>query len=438
VSETARIRVQNKLQRPDMRETRKTPRTRAIAPRAEVDVPSRFRKWASDIGRQLPAMVIASVLFALAAGRVRAESPAAAELVALGREIFNDTRLSVPAGTACASCHDPATAYSSQNGSQNGLPRGSRRGHFARRTAPSLLYLRYIPSFRYHQEGDEPQVQPFGGLFWDGRVDTVRDLGRQPLLNPDEMNNRDGRRVAEAIRSGSYGDAFERAFVGALDDPAATLAAVGRALEAFLTVNEMAPFSSKYDDFIRGRGSLTLEETNGLRLFKNPAKGGCAGCHTLNDGIRDPVASMFTDYGYDAVAIPGNRRAPRPRRPDLGLCERTDRIVPSDDPSRCLYFRTPSLRNVAARASYMHNGAFTSLREVVLFYATRASDPRRWYKSGVPFDSVPAKLRARVNVTSPPYNRKAGDPPALDSREIDAVVAFLRTLTDAPYRARNP
>ena len=83
----------------------------------------------------------------------------------------------------------------------------------------------------------------------------------------------------------------------------------------------------------------------------------------------------------------------------------------------------------------MHNGAFQSLRDVVAFYATRASDPKRWYRSGVPFDSVPPKYRGRVNVTSPPYNRRPGDPPALDDREIDAVVAFLRTLTDSRYRA---
>ena len=364
-----------------------------------------------------------------------AGGPAAADLIDLGRQIFADPSLSDPAGTSCASCHEPATAYASQNGSTNGLPRGSRRDHFARRTAPSLLYLRYVPSFRFHQEGDDPQVQPFGGLFWDGRVDTVRALGRQPLLNPDEMNNRDGRHIAAEIKKRPYAERFRRAFGPALDDPEATLAAVGRALEAFLTADEMAPFSSRYDDFIRGRTTLTPQEAEGLQLFKDPAKGGCAGCHLLNEAVRDPVASMFTDYGYEAVAIPRNVHAPRARKPDLGLCERTDEAVPSGDSAFCLYFRTPSLRNVAVRPSYMHNGAFRSLRDVVSFYATRASDPKRWYRSGVPFDSVPARYRARVNVTSPPYNRKAGDPPALDDREIDAIVAFLGTLTDARYRA---
>jgi len=398
----------------------------------------RFRISAPDIEHRWLVIggAVVSLLIVSTEARSRAETqpaPSAAALVELGRKIFTDKTLSDPPGTSCASCHDPATAYSSQNGSRRGVPRGSRANHFARRTSPSLLYLRYVPSFRYQQEGDDPQVQPFGGLFWDGRVDTVRDLGRQPLLNPDEMNNRDGRRIAAEIRNGDYAPAFARAFGPALDDPEATLVAVGRALEAFLTADDMAPFSSKYDDVLRERAIFTPQEKEGLRLFKDPAKGGCLGCHLFNDAVRDPVSSMFTDYGYDAVAVPRNDKVRPSGKPDLGLCERTDQAVPSNDAGSCLYFRTPSLRNVAVRASYMHNGGFTSLREVVVFYATRATDPKRWYKSGVAFDSVPAKYRGRINVTSPPYNRRVGEAPALDDREIDAIVAFLRTLTDARY-----
>jgi cytochrome c peroxidase len=399
---------------------------------------SRFRILAPDIEHRWLVIGAAVVSFLLASAEVPSQgetpaAPSAALLVELGRQIFSDPALSTPPGTSCASCHDPATAYSSQNGSRLGVPRGSRPNHFARRTSPSLLYLRYVPAFRYHQEGDDPQVQPFGGLFWDGRVDTVRDLGRQPLLNPDEMNNRDGSGIAAAIRKRGYAPAFTRAFGPALDDPEATLVGVGRALEAFLTVDDMAPFSSKYDQVLRGRAAFTPQEKEGLRLFKDSAKGGCLGCHVFNEAVRDPVSSMFTDYGYDAVAVPRNDRIRPTRKPDLGLCERTDPAVPSDDAGSCLYFRTPSLRNVAVRTSYMHNGAFSSLRQVVTFYATRATDPKRWYRSGVPFDSVPARYRGRTNVTSPPYNRRVGEAPALDGAEIDAIVAFLRTLTDAPY-----
>jgi cytochrome c peroxidase len=391
-------------------------------------------------GRALPiSQIFGVVLWSMMMGGVaRAEIPppiSGGDMVELGRAIFADPSLSNPPGTSCASCHDPATAFSSQNGSQTGLPRGSRPNHNARRTAPSLLYLKYVPAFRFHQAADDPREAPYGGLFWDGRVDTVRDLGRQPLLNPDEMNNRDGRRVAAQIGRGGYAAAFRRAFgPAALDDPDATLAAVGRALEAFLTADEMAPFSSRYDDFIRGRAALTPEEARGLRLFKDPAKGNCQSCHTFNEAVSDPIASMFTDYGYDAVGVPRNVRAPAPAKPDLGLCERRDRSVPSDDPMYCGYFRTPSLRNVAVRSSYMHNGSFTRLRDVVSFYASRGTDPRRWYKSGASFDSLPARYRGRVNVDSPPYNRKVGEAAALDDREIDAIVAFLATLTDARDR----
>jgi cytochrome c peroxidase len=83
----------------------------------------------------------------------------------------------------------------------------------------------------------------------------------------------------------------------------------------------------------------------------------------------------------------------------------------------------------------MHNGAFTNLRDVVAFYATRATDPGRWYKTGVKFEDVPATFRGQVNVASIPYNRREGDAPALNDHEIDAIVAFLRTLTDARYEA---
>ena len=360
-----------------------------------------------------------------------------AALTALGREIFFDRALSEPAGTSCASCHDPTRAFSGDNGSTIGLPRGSRPGHFARRTSPSLLYLRYVPSFRFFpgSSDDDRQTAPFGGFFWDGRADSIRELARQPLLNPDEMNNASGTTIAAKIARGPYATRFAR-LVGGRGDAEATLAGVGRALEAYLTSPEMAPFSSRYDAFVRGAGALTALERRGLALFRDPSKGGCAACHVLTTAIHDPTGSLFTDFGFDAVGAPRNRRAPARRAPDLGLCERTDTQAPTSDPSFCASFRTPSLRNVALRTSFMHNGAFTRLRDVVAFYATRATDPRRWYRSGVLYDDVPARYRRQINVTSPPYNRRPGDAPALDDGEIDAVVAFLGTLTDAAYEPR--
>ncbi len=82
----------------------------------------------------------------------------------------------------------------------------------------------------------------------------------------------------------------------------------------------------------------------------------------------------------------------------------------------------------------MHNGAFSSLRDVVSFYATRGTTPQRWYGRRQEFDDLPPKYRDNVNVDKAPYSRHPGETPPLDDGEIDAIVAFLGTLSDAPPR----
>jgi cytochrome c peroxidase len=367
------------------------------------------------------------------AGTVR---DASAEQVAvgrveLGRLIFFDRTLSEPHGTSCASCHDPSLAFSGDHGSGVGVPAGSRPGILARRSTPSLLYLAYVPRFRFFRGDDDRgrPPEPTGGFFWDGRADSIAALVRQPLLNPREMNNGDLAQIAEKLRHAPYAAAFERVFPGALDDPERAAQALGSALEAFLTTPAMAPFSSKYDDYIRGKATLTPQEELGLRLFADRKRGGCIRCHAFFESSPSPERSMFTDYGYDAVGAPRNQKL-HAHDDDAGLCERIDDANPTHDTHWCASFRTPSLRNVALRKGFMHNGAFTSLRDVVRFYATRATDPDRWYPSGVAFDDTPPAYRAHVSVGVAPYNGHKGDPPALDDSEVDAIVAFLETLTD--------
>ncbi len=357
---------------------------------------------------------------------------------ALGRRIFFDARLSNPPGTSCASCHDPANAFSGNHGSTRGVAQGSRPGHFSRRNTPSVLYLKYVPAFHYALEDDDDVVpSPFGGLAWDGRADSVAEFSRLPLFDPNEMNGGSASEVASKLRNGPYANDVEHEFPGALERPADAVAAVGAALQAFLTSGVMAPFTSKYDDSLRGIAKLTAQEARGLKLFKDRSKGACGSCHRLFDNSNRPESSLFTNYGYDAVAVPRNRTAPESRDPsryDLGLCERTNRDPPSSDKVYCAQFRTPSLRNVAVRERFMHNGAFSSLRDVVSFYSTRTTTPGRWYPPGAKYDDVPLKYRGNVNVTSLPYNRIEGSEPVLADDEIDAVVAFLQTLTDEAYR----
>jgi cytochrome c peroxidase len=297
--------------------------------------------------------------------------------------------------------------------------------------------MRYRPAFYYFEDDEALAPEPRGGFFWDGRVDNLVDLVRQPMFNPDEMNAKTPGLVATKIASGPYAKKFAAAF-GPSSDPQKVLHGVGVAIEAFLTSDEMTPARSRYDAYVRGQATLTEQERLGLEIFKDRRRGACAGCHRMAETSSNPAESMFTDYGYDAVALPRNRDLPANRDGkgfDLGLCERPPSKLPVTDPRFCASFRTPSLRNVAVRESFGHNGVYKSLREVVTFYALRASAPGRIYLTGETFDDVPAKYRKNVNVFSPIYNRREGAPPALDDAEIDAVVAFLKTLTDAPFVA---
>ncbi|HEY2510364.1 MAG TPA: cytochrome c peroxidase [Polyangiaceae bacterium] len=363
-----------------------------------------------------------------------AAAPAAPPLAALGKTIFFDPALSEPPGTSCASCHDPAHGYAGNHGSALGVARGSRPDRYAKRNTPSVLYLKFVRRFHYRWEEDAPLPDAVGGFFWDGRVDSLADLARQPLLNPDEMGNIDATQLASKIRTRPYAPDLARA-AASLDSAEGAVGALGKAVEAFLLSDEMAPFSSAYDDYVRGKGALTPLEARGLALFKDGARGACASCHRLDDSSGDPERSPFSDFGFEAVGAPRNKLLPvnrDPKRFDLGLCQQHEH--PHTDEARfCGSFRTPSLRNVATRAAFMHSGTFTRLRDVVAFYATRATDPRRWYGSPAP-DDLPAAYRENVNDRVAPYDRAPGGPPALDEAEIDALVAFLGALTDAPFR----
>jgi cytochrome c peroxidase len=409
-------------------------------PGADAGTGSEAVRRAEATASASPVVVAAAVEDARAAARGRRAAPPAEESAreALGRRMFFDPRLSNPPGTSCASCHDPARAFSGNNGATVGVARGSRTGHLSHRNTPSVLYVTYVPAFHFALEDDDDLVpSPFGGLGWGGRADSVAEFVRLPLFDPDEMNNRSDADVAAKLASAPYAGEIAREYPGALGTVAGAVGALAQALQAFLTGPAMAPFTSKYDDYLRHTATLTPLEMRGLERFKSPDKGACDACHLLEDSSNRPSRSMFTDYGYDGLAVPRNVAIPANRDPahhDLGLCERKDARVPSSDARFCAKFRTPSLRNVAVRERFMHNGQFTKLRDVVAFYATRSTSPAIWYPQGAKYDDVPARYRDNINVASLPYNRREGVEPAYADADVDAIVAFLETLTDAPYR----
>ncbi|MDP9109677.1 MAG: cytochrome-c peroxidase, partial [Pseudomonadota bacterium] len=125
---------------------------------------------------------------------------------------------------------------------------------------------------------------------------------------------------------------------------------------------------------------------------------------------------------------------------DLGLCgpDRTDLAAGA---TLCGKFKVPTLRNVATRRVFFHNGRFNNLRDVIGFYVRRDTNPGQWYGRNTDgsinkFDDLPEQYKRNVNVTEGPYNRQPGMTPALNAQEIDDVIAFLGTLTDG-YRS-NP
>jgi cytochrome c peroxidase len=249
--------------------------------------------------------------------------------------------------------------------------------------------------------------------------------------------------LAAKVQRGPAAGELARLFGAAIFDAAAkTLDAVGAALSAYQEdAATFYPYSSKYDAYLAGRTQLSPQEARGLALFNDPGKGNCASCH-VSQRSNDGTPPQFTDYGLIALGLPHNPAIPANADPsyfDLGACGplRQDFAGRAD---MCGLFRTPSLRNVALRPSFFHNGLVHDLRKAVEFYVERDIDPGKWYPRDAQgrvqkFDDLPARYRGNIN-RDPPFGGKPGDKPALTPAEIDDVVAFLRTLTDG-YAARR-
>jgi len=364
----------------------------------------------------------------------------AAELSDIGRVAFVDPGLSVSGTLACATCHDPANHFSPSNARpvQMGGPDGQRQGF---RAAPSLTYLNGQPGFtlHFHESDDEADESidagPTGGLDWDGRVDRARDQAQMPLLDSNEMANPDINSLSRRLATRPYAARLAGLFGGAVfASPARAVAALGQALEAYEQEPEFHPYSSKYDAVLRGQAGLTEQEARGRAVFEDPARGNCARCH-VSEPARDGTPPQFTDNGLVAVGVPRNPEIPANADAgffDLGLCGPMRQDLRAH-PELCGLFATPSLRNVAARQSFFHNGAMHDLTRAVAFYATRDTDPGAWYPtrdgSVRKFDDLPATARANVE-NDPPFGGKPGDKPSVSDAEIADIVAFLGTLTD--------
>jgi cytochrome c peroxidase len=375
------------------------------------------------------------MIAATTAGSATTTPDDAARLAALGRQLFFDRSLSASGKLACASCHDPRYAYGPPPGGALAIG-GPHLEQQGTRAVPSLRYLNAVPAFALSMHFVDGDIGPGGGLTWDGRAASPHEQAIIPLLAPNEMANADPLIVVAKLRRAPYASQFREVFgAGVFAQPARAFQQMLLALEAFeRTPAEFYPFSSKYDAYLRGDADLTEQEERGVAVFKDPNRGNCASCHTTV--TRGGAPPSFTDFDFANVGAPRNpliRANADPSYFDMGLCgpARTDL---TDRAEFCGMFRTPTLRNVALRDAFMHNGVLHSLRDVLEFYAQRDTNPEKWYPSGPDGtvqkeNDLPPALRGNLNVEVP-FNRKPGDQPALSEQEIDDLLAFLQTLTD--------
>ena len=330
----------------------------------------------------------------------------------LGKLLFFEESLSTPPGQACSTCHSPEIAFADP---ESDLPvsKGARPGLYGNRNDMTIAYAAFIPPLHFNKE----EAIWVGGLFWDGRANSLAEQALAPPLNPLEMANPDTLTIAGKLRALSYTVLFTEVYgPEALSNPGTAFTNMADAIEAYEKTSEVSPFSSKYDHWLRGETELSMQELRGLKLFEAEDKGNCAACHPSRPA-EDGSPPLFTDFTYDNLGTPPNPENPFYTLPlelnpdgfafvDLGLGKTVN------DPAQNGKFRVPTLRNVAVTHPYMHNGVFKTLFNVMAFYNTR--DLAAW---------PTPEVSANVNM------EEMGDL-GLTNQELEDLVIFLRTLTD--------
>ncbi|MFM1897658.1 MAG: hypothetical protein RLZZ385_2732 [Pseudomonadota bacterium] len=385
-------------------------------------------------------MSLSRFLCAALAGLLWVGIPAAAQnpepdrqaLEALGRALFFDTAFSASRNQSCASCHDPAAAFTDARNRPSLAPVsvGSNGRSLGTRNVPGLGYVGLIPAFGRNDEGEYE-----GGLFLDGRAPDLAAQAAVPLLHPDEMAMADEEAVRERLlENPDYVQAFDSLFgAGALRDGARAVGHFSEAIAAFERSEYIAPFDSRYDRYLRGEYQPTLQEQVGMALFFTPGFTSCQQCHQLR-GLPNAAGETFSNYRYENIGVPPNpllvsSGAVPADWVDEGLAANPliadasgDRVA--EQRGR---FKVPGLRNVAVTAPYMHNGVFRELRTVLQFYnkfnaftesaQTNPETGQPWGPSEIDATVAHDKLRS-LFLTEP---------------QIDALLAFLRMLTDQRY-----
>ena len=358
------------------------------------------------------------------------QTPAPPTPLSVAQALFAEKALSASGQLACASCHTDDNAHADATGTT--LPIGGvNMDQQGFRSSPSLMYLASNSAFRLDANG-----LPFGGFTWDGRANSRAEQAAGPLLDSTEMANADVAAVARRVRGLSYFNDFVSQFnVTAAATDQQIFEKLQTALQTYQELDtDYLLFNSKFDKVADGTATFTAAEQRGLAIFNSPTQGNCASCHTSRNGPNGE-RPVFTNFSYAALGLPRNMQIQKNADAtffDMGLCgpKRTDLSARTE---LCGQFKVPTLRNIELTAPYFHNASVSTLNDAVGFYATRDTQPERWYptESGVvqKFNDLPVAYRGNVLRTAP-FGQQAGDRPVLSAQDVADLVSFLQTLTD--------
>jgi cytochrome c peroxidase len=247
-------------------------------------------------------------------------NPPSSLKIHLGKELYFDTRLSADNTVSCASCHDPSRGWSDQGPTSKGI-----RAQMGGRRAPPVSNAAYMPL-----------------QFWDGRAPTLEEQAKGPVQNPIEMGNTHQAMIQTIGGISGYVEEFKAVF----GEGPITVQQVADAIAAF--ERTVVTTDSRFDRYARGdHQALTKLEKRGLEVFNG--KGHCTACHW---------GPNFSDGRFHNLGVP----AKDPKNPDVG------RYAVTKNPRDMGAFKTPTVRDAARRAPYLHDGSEATLESLIDFY----------------------------------------------------------------------
>lgn len=346
------------------------------------------------------------------------------EQIKLGELLFFDTSLSKNRTQSCATCHNPQHGFidNRDNGIGSMVSLGDDGKSLGDRNAPTVSYAVFSPHFRIDAKSNKIK----GGQFLDGRENDLKGQAGGPPLNPIEMGMSSKAEVVSRLKENAdYVKMFEKLYgKGVLNSPEKGYDAMTRAIAAFESTKMFSPFDSKYDRYLKGQYSLTPQEELGKSLFFSNNNTNCAKCHQLKG--EDKVGETFSNYEYHNIGVPSNptlfdRGIVQEGFVDKGLAKNPKAAMGENEGK----FKVPTLRNIAVTAPYMHNGVFKDLRTVVLFY-DKFNNPAR--KLNPETQKAWGKAEIEHSISTKEMKAKK-----LSDEKVDALVAFLKLLTDKKY-----